>query len=228
MSKHGNWYSGKIGDGDFGACKLQGSRRTIWGPVSKFHCDLGDLFHYLWGLGHSSLFICFKDVGGKIVGNSGDCSQLQALPKSYSHLNFKKQQKQSCVRQATSMWPELGPCVQFDICYGAGSLWDRLCLRGQFTDSEVLVTCPQASLVQAPGCLWLACQEGLSYRLTLSNHLDGKEAVGSGSFRLSPEQNSFVGFPGWVSWWSWSRASVDSNSAAYKLCSSRRQIAWPF
>lgn len=109
MSKHGNWYSGKIGDGDFGACKLQGSRRTIWGPVSKFHCDLGDLFHYLWGLGHSSLFICFKDVGGKIVGNSGDCSQLQALPKSYSHLNFKKQQKQSCVRQATSMWPELGP-----------------------------------------------------------------------------------------------------------------------
>lgn len=144
MSKHGNWYSGKIGDGDFGACKLQGSRRTIWGPASKFHCDLGDLFHYLRGLGHSSLFICVKDVGGNIVGNSGDCSQLQALPKSYSNLNFKKQQKQA----------------------------------------------------QAPGCLWLACQEGRSYRLTLRNHLDGKEDVGSGSFKLSPEQNSFVGFPG--------------------------------
>lgn len=94
------------------------------------------------------------------------------------------------------MWPELGPWVQFDICYGAGSLWDRLCLRGQITISEVLVTCPQASLVLAPGCLWLACQEGLSYRLTLRNPLDGKEGVGSGSFKLSPEQNSFVGFPG--------------------------------
>lgn len=125
-------------------------QNSIVGSIRLICCDLGVPLKCLQGLDHPSLLICFNEnVGGKTMGKSGDCRQLQALPKSYSNLNLKK--KKSCVGQATYIWPLLGPWVQFDICCGAGSLWDSLCLGGQFPISEVLVTCPQACLAQAPG-----------------------------------------------------------------------------
>lgn len=151
-------------------------------------CDLGDRLKCRQGPAHSSLLICFnEDVGGKTMENRGAYSQPQSLPKSYSHLNLKKtkeKKKPSCVDQATHFWPELAPWVQFDICYGAGSLWDILGLGGISSPSQVLDTCPQDSLVQAlwpcaPGScsFWLTCREGLCHQLTESLVWGGKLGV---------------------------------------------------
>ena len=49
------------------------------------------------------IFVHFvnEDVGGKTIGNSEDCSQLQALTNSYSNLNLKKKKKK---KKGKAMW----------------------------------------------------------------------------------------------------------------------------
>lgn len=116
------------------------------GSIQLICYDLAVPFKCLQGLGHSSLLICFnEDVGGEAVGNSGDSSQLQVLPEDCSNFRFNES-KAVWAKQHTSGLNWARGC-NWTSAVDCGSLWDIVCLGGWFTISQVLVTCPQASLV---------------------------------------------------------------------------------
>lgn len=72
-------------------------QNSVVGSIQRICCDLGVPLKCLQGLDHPSLLICFNEnVGGKTMGSSGDCFQRQALPKSYSNLNFFKKKEDLC------------------------------------------------------------------------------------------------------------------------------------
>lgn len=124
---------------------------SMVGSIQLICCDLAVSFKCLQGLGHSSLLICFnEDVGGEAVGNSGDSSQLQVLPEDCSNFRLNES-KAVWAKQYTSGINWARGC-NLTSAVACGSLWGIFCLGGWFTISPVLVTCPQASLVQALGC----------------------------------------------------------------------------
>ena len=90
---------------------------------------------------------CFnEDVGSEAVGNSGDSSQLQVLlPEDCSNFTFNES-KAVWAKQYTSGLNWAHGC-NLTSAVDCGSLWDIVCLGGWFTISQVLGTCPQASLV---------------------------------------------------------------------------------
>lgn len=160
-------------------------QNSIVGSIRLICCDLGVPLKCLQGLDHPSLLICFNEnVGGKTMGKSGDCRQLQALPKSYSNLNLKKKKKAVWAKQHTSglYWAHgcnLTSAVELVLCGTVFALGVSFpSLRFWLLARRPVLLRPQGLvlLAHAQGPLWLASLEGLSHQLTLISHLDGRKA----------------------------------------------------